>query len=145
MSEHPNTAEFLARHKYVLFTTFRKTGAPVSTPVWLVGLDRQRVAFTTSGASGKVKRLRHNSSVTLQVCDVRGRVDNSKPVVDGTAHVVREGDDYDTVRSAVRRKYWIMSPLIPIIAKLTGQIGRDEKVSDTVVIVNVVGLDLNEN
>ncbi|HSP75993.1 MAG TPA: pyridoxamine 5'-phosphate oxidase family protein [Cryobacterium sp.] len=61
----------LGAEEFVLLTTFRKTGAPVKTPVWIVpGTDRLMV--TTGGTSGKVKRLGHTARIGLTPCNARG-------------------------------------------------------------------------
>ena len=63
----------VADAKYVSLTTFRRpvyaasTGAPVSTPVWVVR-DGDRLLVTTDASAGKVKRLRHTPAVTLRAC-----------------------------------------------------------------------------
>ncbi|WP_446217757.1 PPOX class F420-dependent oxidoreductase [Micromonospora sp. IBHARD004] len=61
----------LAAEKYVLLTTFRKDGRPVSTPVWAVR-DGDALAVWTASDSGKVKRIRRDGRVTVAPCDVRG-------------------------------------------------------------------------
>jgi uncharacterized protein len=50
----------ISDEKYVCTTTYRKSGAAVSTPTWIVDLDGGRIGFWTSSKSGKFKRL-HNS------------------------------------------------------------------------------------
>lgn len=55
-----------------LLTTYRRDGRSVSTPVNVV-VDQERVLFRTYEQTGKFKRLRHDSRVTLQACDARGR------------------------------------------------------------------------
>jgi PPOX class probable F420-dependent enzyme len=62
-----------ANQKYLSLETYRKTGAPVKTPVWFA--DREGRLYTYSLAdAGKVKRIRNNSDVRIAPCDVRGRV-----------------------------------------------------------------------
>lgn len=62
----------LSAEKYVLLTTFRKDGRAVSTPVWAVR-DGDALAVWTASDTGKVKRIRRDSRVTVAPCDVRGR------------------------------------------------------------------------
>jgi hypothetical protein len=57
----------ISDQKYVATTTFRKNGAAVSTPTWIVGLDDARVGFWTSSASGKYKR--RSSSIPSAISD----------------------------------------------------------------------------
>ena len=94
--------------KYVAATTYRKSGAAVSTPTWIVTLDGGRVGFWTSSASGKFKRLRNSPRITLQPSDARGRLKAGTTPVEGTAELVRSGADFDAVQSKVRAKYGFM-------------------------------------
>lgn len=124
----------LGATKYVRFTTYRKTGEAVHSAVWIAPIGDEHLCFTTGGDSGKVKRLRHTPRVTLQACDVRGRVlDGSEPV-DATAHVV-EGDDYRRVAAAVRHKYGWQFALIDIGGRI-GSLVRRRRVADAGVIVS---------
>lgn len=74
--------ERLAAGKYLRLTTFRKSGVAVPTPVW-VARDGDHLYVTTQADSGKAKRLRNNSQVTLAPCDMRGNP--TGPEVAGTA------------------------------------------------------------
>jgi len=51
--------------RYVLFTSYRRDGTPVATPVWVVEIDSQTLDFSTSSASGEAKRLANRSAVTV--------------------------------------------------------------------------------
>lgn len=58
-------------HTYMSLKTFRKSGAGVPTPVWFV--EQGGVLYvTTSGDSGKVKRIRNSGAVEIAPCDMRG-------------------------------------------------------------------------
>ena len=74
----------LSAARYILLTTFRRTGVGVATPVWFV-VDGDELVVTTRIGSGKVKRLRNNPEVTLVACDIRGVVDLDAVAVPGTA------------------------------------------------------------
>jgi PPOX class probable F420-dependent enzyme len=86
---------------YVSLTTFRRTGVPVSTPVWAAP-DGETLVVWTRADSGKVKRLRHTSRVTVAPCDVRGRV-HGEPV-DGVADFVPDSGRGQAI-AALRRTY----------------------------------------
>jgi PPOX class probable F420-dependent enzyme len=86
---------------YVSLTTFRRTGVPVSTPVWAAPDGDERIVWTRSD-SGKVKRLRHTTRVTLAPCDFRGRVEG--PAVDGVGEFVPH-DEWPGALAALRRAY----------------------------------------
>lgn len=101
--------------KYVLLTTFRRSGDAVPTPVWIVALPDGGAGFTTEDGSGKVKRIRNNPKVTLQPCTVRGAVKEGSAVVEGTAEVLL-GADAAPVRAAVRKKYSVMTSLFKVSA-----------------------------
>jgi uncharacterized protein len=102
----------LANEKYVSLTTFRRNGAPVTTPVWIAPLGESRYAFTTDPSSGKVKRVRNNPSVELRPCTMRGKVAPDAPMLTGTALVVTDPADYRPVVDALKRKYGLQVTLI---------------------------------
>jgi PPOX class probable F420-dependent enzyme len=62
----------VAAHKRALLTTFRRSGVPVSTPVWAAGSDG-RFYVRSERTAGKVKRLRKDSRVLIAPCTVRGK------------------------------------------------------------------------
>jgi PPOX class probable F420-dependent enzyme len=97
--------------KYIASTTYRKSGAAIPTPTWIVALDGARVGFWTSSASGKYKRLRNDPRITLQPSDARGRVKAGSPSVPGTAELVTSGADFDAIQRKVRAKYGVMVPV----------------------------------
>ncbi|MFI6865574.1 PPOX class F420-dependent oxidoreductase [Nocardia sp. NPDC050406] len=99
----------VATAKYALLTTYKKDGTPVGTPVWLAP-DGARVLIWTAPKSWKVKRIRRNPQVTLQICDNRGnpRGDEIHP---GTAHLL-DADGTQRVRDLVGRKYGIVGQLL---------------------------------
>ena len=62
----------LEGHQYARLTTYRKSGEPVSTPVWFA-LVGGRVFVFTDLQSGKAKRIRNDPRVTLAPSTFRGR------------------------------------------------------------------------
>lgn len=113
----------ISDEKYVSVTTFRKSGAAVASPVWIVPLGDGSAGFTTGADSGKVKRLRNNPRVTLQACSMRGVVVEGSAIVEATAEVAT-GARYDSVRAAIRSKYGLMVAVMGIGSKLMSLIGR---------------------
>lgn len=83
--------------RFVSLTTFRRSGVPVSTPVWIVR-DGDALLVTTLGDSGKVKRLRNNPRVELRPCSRSGKVADDAVVAGGTA-IIRS-DDADVARGS---------------------------------------------
>ena len=109
--------------KYVLTTTYRKSGSPVATTTWIVPLDGGRVGFWTSSRSGKAKRLGNNPRLTLQPSDARGRVTAGTEALTGSAQVVGSGAEFDAITQRVRAKYGIMVPISKFFNTL-GHIGK---------------------
>jgi PPOX class probable F420-dependent enzyme len=109
LSPGPYTAAMtISDEKYVATTTFRRSGAAVPTPTWIVPLDDGRVGFWTSSASGKYQRLGRNPQITLQPADARGRVKAGSAPAPGTAELVTSGPDFDAIQARVRAKYGFM-------------------------------------
>ena len=63
----------LAGESFVSVTTYRRSGKPVPTPVWIAA-DRGTLLVWTGAESGKVKRLRHTARITIAPCDRQGRL-----------------------------------------------------------------------
>jgi len=92
-------------HKYISLTTCRKSGKPVATPVWFVEKEGKICVWTQSN-SGKVKRLRNNSNVTVVPCTMRGKVIGA--TVEGIARFVSP-QGKEEVRLLPLAKYgWLM-------------------------------------
>jgi PPOX class probable F420-dependent enzyme len=109
----------LADEKYMLLTTFRRDGTPVSTPVWVVALDGEEVGFWTSSGSGKAKRLAHTARVTVQPSDARGRVKAGTSPIEGTARLV-SGGELDAIRVRVVAKYGFATKVTKALGTLAG-------------------------
>lgn len=107
----------------MLLTTFRRDGSPVAAPVWVVALDGNTFGFATSSSSGKAKRLAHTSRVTVQACDMRGRVTPGSPVIEATARTTT-GPEYLTIKSKVRGKYGYMVSLSKTLGAIASFVRR---------------------
>ncbi len=91
----------LAGHKYCLLTTFRRSGEPVSTPVWF-GLADGKLYFRTYADALKRKRLRRNARVLVGPCDARG---NPKgPTIEASARHLPP-DEESTAEGAIQANY----------------------------------------
>lgn len=108
----------VGRSSYVSFTSYRKNGTPVSTPVWIAPDGEDLYFFSDTGAF-KVTRVRNNPAVTLQPCDVRGRVKDGAPVVAGTAEVL-DHSETPRVRQIVNRKYRLQGTIGGFFSRLRG-------------------------
>ena len=101
----------LADERFVSLTTFRRSGQPVSTPVW-VGRDGDALVVLTPSGSGKVKRLRHDPRVQVQPCGRFGAVADGATPVDGTAALQEQDADVRRARAVIRRTYPVESRLV---------------------------------
>ena len=113
----------IGAEKYLLFTTFRRDGTPVSSPVWAVDLGDGRAGFWTSSGSGKAKRLAHTEKVTVQPCDVRGRVKPGTDPIEATARLVT-GGELDDIRAKVVAKYGFMTKVTKLLGTIGGIVKR---------------------
>jgi|CXWL01.1.fsa_nt_gi PPOX class probable F420-dependent enzyme len=107
----------ISDEKYVLLTTFRKSGAAVASPVWIAALPDGKAGFTSELEVGKVKRIRHTSRVTLQPCSFGGKPQPDSAVVEATAQV-KLGEEAQAIRKAIQRKYNVTTKLLAIAALL---------------------------
>lgn len=122
MADDPIAA--VTRAKYVLLTTFKRDGSAVPTPVWAVptessAADATAIAVWTSRDTGKVKRIRNSSRVTVGPCTMRGVPTGA--AVEATATLL---DTAGTIRvqEAVGRKYgWLGRVIIRRSIKRRGQ------------------------
>lgn len=131
----------LAAEKYVSFVSFRGNGTPVATPVWIAPYGADELCFTTAGDAVKVKRVRADERVTIQPCDLRGRLRPGSVPIDGRARIV-EGPDFRSVEAAVARKYGLQYRLVVWSGSIRDVIRR-RRTADCGVIVNI-SFDLPE-
>lgn len=100
------TLHNLGGERFVLLTTFRRSGEPVSTPVWVLP-DAGAALVSTPEGSGKLKRLRNDPRATIQPCDRRGNVEPGAPVVEGRAEIIRDSAATEAVGRRLARKYGV--------------------------------------
>jgi PPOX class probable F420-dependent enzyme len=112
--------------RYVSFTSFRKNGDAVSTPVWIVALPGGRCGFTTDAGSGKAKRLRTDGRATFRPCDRGGKVADGAPATEVQASVVTDGPDLDAVREALVAKYGIQAQVLTVGRTLRSLLRRPD-------------------
>lgn len=125
--------------KYILLTTFRRSGAPVATPVWAVPLDSGEIGFWTSSGSGKAKRLAHTERVTVQPCNGRGRAKEGTQPVEGTARLV-SGSELGAIREKLVAKYGFMTKFTKVLNTIGGVIKRKRiPYGDRGVIITLAG------
>jgi len=129
----------ISDEKYISFTTFRRSGDPVSTPVWVVPVSDGRIGFWTAMGSGKTKRLRNDPRVLVQPSDVRGRTRAGTQALSGAAEMVRSGRLFDEVQGRVRQKYGPMTTITRVLATVGRLRRRGLTYADTVVLVRLDG------
>lgn len=96
--------ERLDDEPFVSLATFRRSGEPVATTVWIVR-DGDALYVTTGETTGKVRRVRRDPRVALRPCTRFGRVDEHAPSVSGVAKIVTDPEVTERVMAAFRRKY----------------------------------------
>ncbi len=106
--------------RYVSLVTFRRSGEPVATPVWIASdPDDDRLYVYTNRQSWKVKRLRRDPRVQLAPCTASGRVTGE--AVTGHARVVEDPTESARGFEAVIRKYgWMMCAAL-LASRLSGR------------------------
>lgn len=108
----------LARARYISLTTFRKDGTPVATPVWLVS-EGGYLQVLTKATTGKVKRLRNNSRVTLAPCDARGGLQGDP--VDATATIIEDPELVARTEQLIRSRYGVAAALMHLLDRVRRQ------------------------
>jgi PPOX class probable F420-dependent enzyme len=94
--------------RYLALTTYRRDGRAVTVPVWAAPLEGKLYVVTT-GATGKVRRLRNTGRVRFAPCSYNGRRILGE-WRDGTGRIVPDRDRrWQEALTALRRKYgWQM-------------------------------------
>lgn len=103
-SSSPVSLTALGEARFVSLTTYRRTGVPVSTPVW-IARDGDALLVLTPEESGKVKRLRNSPRVELRPCSRLGKVPDGVEGVPATAEVLDDPTTVDRLTGVVRRRY----------------------------------------
>ena len=103
--------ERLGREQFISLTTFRRTGEPVSTAVW-VAPDGVALLVTTQLSTGKVKRLWHTSRVEMRPCSRLGKVAAGVQPVGGIAEIRTDEQSIRELNEAMVSKYGLMFRLV---------------------------------
>lgn len=88
----------------MLFTTFRKSGEAVSTPVWVVRIGDELRIWTIRD-SGKVKRIRRSGRAQIAPCTMRGKPRGA--AIDATARLL-PNSEAPAVLNALAAKYGLL-------------------------------------
>lgn len=137
MSEQAWPQEIL-KAQFIRLTTFRRTGVAVPTAVWFV-LDADALLVTTMDSTGKAKRLRHTSRVTLCVSDRRG---NAKgPELEGTAELLHDAAA-DEIRQRVAKRYGFQGKLmLTVVHAISSAVRRTAQRPVGIRIVRAAGTE----
>ena len=92
----------LAQARYLLLTTFRQKGAPVSVRVQGI-IDGDRAYFRTWSRSGMIKRLRHANGVQVTPCGVLGLCSYGPPL-DAAVRLLAD-EEASRIAGQLARKY----------------------------------------
>src|SRR4051794_32286609 len=88
--------------RFCLLTTFRKSGAAVSTPLWFA-THGETLYVKTAVDSGKVKRIRRSPRVEVAPCTIRGRP--LGPPVAASARIVVDAAEEARAERALHAHY----------------------------------------
>ncbi|HEV2195670.1 MAG TPA: PPOX class F420-dependent oxidoreductase [Candidatus Acidoferrum sp.] len=109
-----------AGQKYLNLESFKKSGQGVKTPVWFAAdpsakLDsgNAKLYVYTIGVSGKVKRIRNNSSVKIAPCNMRGDIQGDW--VPARAEIV-SGSEAEHGMQLLNKKYLPWKQLLDFFA-----------------------------
>jgi len=119
----PSALAEMADHRFVSLTTFRRSGTPVATPVWIARAG-DALVVTTVVDSGKVKRVRRDPRVELQPCNRRGTVADGAPSVGAVATIEAP---LEGAVGALRRKYGLEYRIVTTLERVLSR-GRRERV-----------------
>jgi PPOX class probable F420-dependent enzyme len=92
----------LAKGRYLLLTTFKPRGTPVSTPVQGI-TDVDRAYFRIWSQSGTARRLQHTHGVQVASCGALGVLSHGPPL-DAAARPLA-GEEAGRVAGPLGRKY----------------------------------------
>ncbi|WP_315094341.1 PPOX class F420-dependent oxidoreductase [uncultured Cellulomonas sp.] len=120
------TFDALADEGFISLTTFRKSGKPVPTTVW-VGRDGDALLVTTPRGSGKVKRLRRDPRVEMSPSSRFGNVDDDAPTVAGVGEILDDDAARERCNDVMVEKYGLEYRVMMGIEKL-GRKGDDNRV-----------------
>ena len=121
--------------KYVSFVSFRKSGQPVATPVWIAPFE-DGYGFTIESTSGKAKRLAHTSRASIQSCNVKGVITPGATIYNCQASLVLH-HRAEEVRDAIAHKYGFTYKVFSIYLWFTSRFGKSKGLPEAAVILKI--------
>jgi PPOX class probable F420-dependent enzyme len=111
--------------RYILLTTFKRDGSAVASPVWITGSGGTYM-FTTGDRAWKTRRLRHDPTVDVQACGLRGRITPGAALYRGTGEVLTDPDEVGTAEAALSAKYGWQFRATKVADRLSAMVGRGD-------------------
>jgi PPOX class probable F420-dependent enzyme len=118
MVTHPTpTLEHFAHQKYVRLTSYRKSGAAVSTPVHLA-VEGEHAFVRTWSTSGKFKRMIHHPAVELAPSTWSGWP--TGPAIGARARVQSSAEAVHAAHALAQKYPLLQGILVPLYHRLRG-------------------------
>jgi PPOX class probable F420-dependent enzyme len=113
---HPTpTLERFALQKYVRLTSYRKSGAAVSTPVH-IAVEGEHAFVRTWSMSGKFKRMVRNPAVELAPSTWRGRP--TGPAIGACVRVLSGAEALHAAHTLAQKYPLLQGILVPLYHRL---------------------------
>ena len=113
--------DFLSGGSYMSFSTLKKSGDYVATPVWFAP-DGDSYYIFSAGNAGKIKRLRNFSQCRAAACTVSGTLTGDW--IDGEAFVLGQAGEIKTALAALHRKYGWQMKMADMGSRLSGKMNK---------------------
>lgn len=110
----------ILKAQYVAFTTYRRDGTPVVTPVWAAAEGDSLFIFSNPNA-GKVKRVRNSSRATVAPCTATGTITGA--ALPAEAFLLSD-DQMPKVWKLLVKKYGIAARLFVAYDALRSLVGK---------------------
>ena len=104
--------------KHIALETYRKNNLAVKTPVWFV-VHNGLIYVITREKTGKVKRLRNNSSVKIALCNFSGKP--SGDWISGNAKFAAD-NEFRTALDLRKKKYGLMDTIAGFASRKKGNL-----------------------
>lgn len=111
----------LKKASYISFSTFRKNGDSVETPVWFAPHGDHYYVFSAASA-GKVKRLRNSTRSRIAPCSVTGALHGDWR--DSRALILQQAEEIQCAKQALLKKYGWQMCLLNISSWIGGKINQ---------------------
>lgn len=105
--------------QFVSLTTFRKSGEPVATTVW-IARDGDALVVTTPRNSGKVKRLRNDPRVEIRPSGRRQQRTDDVYLVTGVAEIMDDDAVQRRCNAEFAAKYGWQFRIALLVERLNG-------------------------